>query len=151
MVAQFGTPASRKALWTKVVDGKLKQEAVIAKRPADLPPTVEWFASTIYALIEEGILKGVSIGFLPLNYRDISEKELIANPHWASGRRILDKSLLLEVSFVSMPSNENALCEAVTKGLHKKDHLSELGFDVPMSDPMEYTWTASDLFIPTRK
>jgi len=60
------------------------------------------FARDVKALWDEGVLKSVSIGFIP------KERE----------KNVWTKSELLEISIVNVPSNPNALAMAKSKGLN---------------------------------
>jgi HK97 family phage prohead protease len=73
----------------------------------------EWKADECYALAKAGILKGISIGFMPLESRAPSKKDI--ETHGSELRRVITKYKLAEVSLVSVPANQDALITACMK------------------------------------
>lgn len=71
------------------------------------------------SLVEQGILRAVSVGFRPLEFEPIDEDRPYA------GQRYL-KQELLETSLVSVPANPAAL--ALAKSLHVSDETMSLAF-----------------------
>ncbi len=67
------------------------------------------FADTIYKLYKHGYLNAVSVGFLPMEWKD-------GNPEKNEPRRVYTKAELLELSGVTVPSNYNALVSARNAG-----------------------------------
>ena len=88
------------------------------------------FAGEIFQLFKEGILKAFSVGFDPwgAEHREPDEKDLRAHPEWAGVRRVYSKWELLEFSAVPVPSNPEALAQAVSKGM-LVDLANDFGFD----------------------
>lgn len=109
-----------KTVWIKSRGNTLVAKAVPA-------PTDQ--AQDVFKMIDGGFLKAVSIGFDPSPYADQNgpptEKELRAKPEWASVRRVWRKVDLLEWSVVGIPSNPDALIEAVEKGLLLSDETRD--------------------------
>jgi HK97 family phage prohead protease len=68
------------------------------------------FADSIYRLVRGGFLNAVSVGFLPLEYSFVNEKD---RPFGIDFKR----QSLLEISVCSIPANPNALVEARSAGL----------------------------------
>jgi len=100
---RYMDPPIGRAMWVK-----RKKEGLVAK----FEFSKSQFANEIYQLYREGFLKAFSIGFIPLDY---DEKE-----------KIHKKILLLEVSAVPVPANENALVvEAYRKGLIQSVQLKK--------------------------
>ena len=87
------------------------------------------FAGEIFQLFKEGILKAFSVGFDPwgAEHREPDEKDLRAHPEWAGVRRVYSKWELLEFSAVPVPSNPEALAQAVSKGLVSKEIAESFG------------------------
>jgi len=102
-----------KALWVKSDGAALKARTQYAKRPAD--HVGEWAPDAVYGLVRQGMLPGKSIGFIPLESKAPEPKDVRARPELADARRIITKSVLLEYSVVAIPSNADALVEAVSK------------------------------------
>lgn len=62
-------------------------------------------ADESFNLIAAGVLRGVSVGFNPEEYEDVEEQE----GGYKKAVRIYKKQRLMEVSFVTIPSNDNGL------------------------------------------
>jgi hypothetical protein len=73
-------------------------------RPADWPAEQPWLPDQAFGLIRAGLLRGKSIGFLPLRVHSPTESERKANG-WADVRLVIDEWLLLEYACVSLPAN----------------------------------------------
>ena len=65
-------------------------------------------------LIEDGVLKAVSVGFRPIDWEPIDEKE----PY---GGWLIKSADLLEVSLVSVPAHPNALRVSKSLGLSPEE------------------------------
>lgn len=117
-----------KAQWIKRAGNGIKAKTVYASRPDT--HVGEWLPDTIFSLVQQGVLKGRSIGFLPLEMVSPSQEHIKANPTWEKANAIITKSMLFEYSVVSIPCNGAALLEAVSKGM-KTDTLRSLGLSVP--------------------
>lgn len=98
------------------------------------------FAQQVKRLYEEGIQKAVSVGFIPLE-RDEADSSKIT------------KAELLELSFVPVPANPNALALAVEKGFDPKKSPELFEKDdnkgaVPRHEtpkaPRDREWSGSD-------
>jgi HK97 family phage prohead protease len=88
-----------------VRDGVLKMTVRFASKKAN--PVAEH----VFQLIKEGILKAMSIGFIP---HDIRRELRDDKEVW-----ILSKNELIESSVVPIPANQNALAEMKAKALEK--------------------------------
>ena len=117
-----------KALWIKAVEGGLLAKTQYASRPQDWQGP--WLPDAIFALTQQGILKGKSIGFLPTSVRGPTQEELKSFPAWKDARGIVDKALLLEYAVAPIPCNQEALTLAVSKGLASPALLRKLGLEV---------------------
>ena len=150
---QWGAAPIGKALWTKKEGDTVKSLVQFAKRPATHPEAAEWFPDTVFSLVQQGILKGVSIGFLHSN-RDRTaptEKEIKARPEMAGVKGVIRKSLLLEISITPIPSNPYTLVESVSKGLYRADTLKRMGIHVDDMPPLDEMWEwESEDFEPTK-
>lgn len=118
----------------KIVDGKLYLYSRLAKKG-----TSDWH-DTIRSLLDQKILKGVSVGFKPKEYE----------PNDVGGRTFL-KQELLEISLTPVPANSNAMVqmksmdisEEIKNKLIDKDEVEEETQDV---EPQE-TESKSDRFM----
>ena len=93
-------------------------DAVIAKvqfaeRPKEHPVTAEWIPDTVYSLFKQGILRAFSVGFVPLDMRDATDKDRKKYGDYA--RRVITQWNLLEFSVVPVPANQDALVTQVAK------------------------------------
>jgi uncharacterized protein len=104
----------------KCVSLKREEDVVTAKivfadRPADFPADEEWVPSTLFSLYQQGVLNAFSIGFMPIESRAPSKKDI--ERYGEECRRVHSKWSLLEVSVVPIPANQEAVALAVSKGL----------------------------------
>jgi len=128
-----------RALWLKR-DEQNGRAGILAKTQYATKPkdwgSAPWLPSAVWALVQQGILKGKSIGFLPVEVRPPSKQELSARPDWANVRLIIAKWLLLEYAVAPVPSNPDALVQSIGKGLAVPDSLLEaMGMMIPESGP----------------
>ena len=79
-----------------------------------------------FTLVQAGLLRGKSIGFLPLQARRPTEAEIANQPALGQVRFIIEKWLLLEYACVFLPAQQNAVVEAVSKGVKIPDDILEL-------------------------
>jgi phage head maturation protease len=101
-----------KALWVKPDGNGLIAKTQYTSRPKDF--VGEWLPDFAWAMVQAEVLRGRSIGFLPLEVREPTEDELAINPEL---QQVISRSLLLEFSLVSVPSNPLALVESIGKGI----------------------------------
>ena len=112
---QGGLPVGR-ALSVKRESGGIIAEVQFAERPAGHPSSVEWIPDTVFNLFQQGILKAFSVGFIPLEMREPTDKDM--KKFGEDVRNVISKWSLLEFSVVNVPSNQDALVLAVAKN-HK--------------------------------
>ncbi len=121
------------SLWRKrATDGSLvgiKAKTVYPKKPDGW--TDDWQPDTVLALIQSGLMLGKSIGFIRLKSHAPSSHEIAASPELAGVNRIIDEWLLIEYCCTYLPTNPNALVEAVSKSRIKPEALQRLGLEVP--------------------
>jgi hypothetical protein len=136
----YWTPPVGRSLWRKrVKDGDrqgVKAKTVYPPRPAGWPADQEWRPDTTLTLIQAGLLNGKSIGFLPLKFREPTDREREARPGWAKVQRVIEEWLLLEYACVWFPCQQNAVVEDVAKTL-PADFLKALGVEIK-SSPAPY-------------
>ena len=117
----YSTPPIGKAAWVKK-----KPEGLLAKT---IYATTE-LAEEIWQLVKGGFLPARSVGFIPMESHEPDEKEIRKYPERADARRVIDKWELLEYSVVPVPSNREALQQAMAKGLNLSVDTQEwLGVD----------------------
>jgi HK97 family phage prohead protease len=72
-----------------------------------LPEGQDEVADKVFNMVRQGFLRGVSVGFLPTDWKD--QEELVDGEKRVV--RVFTKQRLLEVSIVTIPSNDNALIQ----------------------------------------
>jgi hypothetical protein len=123
----------------KLTRGKnfIDATAEFAHRPGDY--VGEFFPDFARAMVSQGIVKGVSIGFMAKETRNPSKKDV---EEWGDElRRVISKSSLFEWSIAPVQSNPDALIlEATAKGiLTESDDIPEtkdgdLAVETPKTD-----------------
>lgn len=95
--------------------GKIDASIEFAQRPDDF--TGSYFPEFVESLVDQGIVKGISVGFVPLpgGVRKASTKD--REDYGEHVRQVYSKWKLLEVSVAPLPANATALVSAVRKGV----------------------------------
>tara|TARA_Y100001963_G_scaffold159101_1_gene261316 strand:+ start:1350 stop:2027 length:678 start_codon:yes stop_codon:yes gene_type:complete len=118
----------------KVTNLKRSDDSVLgtltfAQRPDDY--VGEFFPSFIEALVRQGIVKGVSVGFVPEPSGARSATKADRMRFGDRIKRVFNRWKLLEVSIAPLPANQDALIQAVDKGLVTPVQVkSFLGMDI---------------------
>jgi len=113
-----------KATMVGVRDGKLKNTV-------EFPPEGTYeFADIVERLVNTGYLKTESVGFIPRKWEDGDGEK-------SSPSRTYKKQELLEISIVPVPSNPNALRNAVEDGVITTKQLQTITDDHP--EPKVYS------------
>ena len=105
-----GLPIGRN-MWIKRKGNALIAKTEFARRPDDLPDSQPWLPDQVYHLMKEGMLNGFSIGFIPLEERELEEAETKSGVE-----RAWSKWLMLEYSIVAVPSNPEAVAIEIKSG-----------------------------------
>ncbi len=133
----YDMPPVGKSLWRKFVKGGpahgdlrgIKAKTQYPARPVDWKENKDWPADVAFSLVQADLLRGKSIGFLPVKVhtpttheveewqaRSASKGEPIAG---GSGLRpislVIDEWILLEYACVFLPAQQNAVVESVSK------------------------------------
>lgn len=118
--------------------GKLKRnassieaETAFATRPVE--HVGEWFPDTVGALVSQGVIRGMSVGFMPIETREANKGDRAR--YGEKVRRVYSKWQLLEYSVVSIPANQDAIIQSVTKGVITRADAKSL-FDVDVPDEL---------------
>lgn len=77
----------------------------------------EWPPDECLSLVQAGLLRGKSIGFLPLKTRPPTDAEVKRDPNLTGVRFIIEKWLLLEYACCYLPVQQHAVVESVSKAL----------------------------------
>ena len=96
-------------------------EAYFIERSPYHPPDCEWPPDTALWYVQSGILKALSVGFIPIERRAPTTKDI--GDFGRDCKCVTTKWQLLEISLVNIPANQQALIEAVGKGLVPKDKM----------------------------
>lgn len=116
----YWQPPAGKSIWRKKVkEGDLrgiKAKTHYPPRPEGWPKE-DWLPDYAYELVKVDLMRGKSIGFLPLQARSPTDAEIAKNPEIKSVRRIIEKWLLLEYACCFLPCQQNAVVETVSKGI----------------------------------
>jgi hypothetical protein len=116
----YDQPPVGRSLWRrKARDGAyrgVKAKTHYPPRPqgwtlSDWPPDVA------FELVKAGLLRGKSIGFIPLKVRTPTTDEIALNPAMANVRYIIEEWLLAEYACCFLPMQPNAVVEAVSKSV----------------------------------
>lgn len=96
-------------------DNEVYGTLTFAQRPEDMKG--EFFPEVAEALVKQGVVKGVSVGFVPEDGGVRSATGKDRAKYGKNVKRIYNRWKLLEVSIAPLPANQDALIEAVGKGL----------------------------------
>jgi len=110
-------------------DSAIDADFALVPRPEG--HTGEWLPDTVGSLMRFGALKGVSIGYMPIDGGLRKATKADTDKYGASVRQVYSKWKLLEISVVSIPSNQEALISAVSKGIVSVAALKALGCELP--------------------
>ncbi len=101
----------------------IRARMTFAERPASHPEGVEWLPDTLLSLFQQKVLRAFSVGFIPIDMRmaDDKDKERFGEKVEA----VITKWKLLEFSIVAVPANQDALVEAVSKGIDIGQDISK--------------------------
>jgi hypothetical protein len=112
-------PPIGRSLWRKrAKDGDMVGIKAKTQYPNKPPDWTEdcWPPDSAFSLVKAGLMNGKSIGFLPLKKHTPTSHEIAAKPDlYANVRCIIDEWLLLEYACCFLPTNQDAIVEAVSK------------------------------------
>src|SRR5262249_8628850 len=110
------------------------------QRPDAWPADCDWPPDVAFTLVQTGLLCGKSVGFLPTKARRPTEEEIARDPAMADVRFIIEKWILLEYACVYLPAQQNAVVEAVSKGLRlPADFRAAMGLQLPTEAVVPFT------------
>jgi hypothetical protein len=145
----YNLPPVGRSLWRKrVKDGAppagvvgIKAKTIYPPCPESWPVAGAWPPDQAFALVQAGLLVGKSIGFLPLKVHIPDEDEVKDNGWSERVGLVIDEWLLLEYACVSLPANQEALVESVSKGAVEitPEIAGALGLPFPPSAPVTGT------------
>jgi hypothetical protein len=125
----YWMPPVGRSLWRKrAKDGDLvgiKAKTQYPQRPEAWPDTADWPPDFAFTLVQSGLLCGKSIGFLPTKVRAPTDREIEWQPELQKVQRVIEEWVLLEYACVYLPAQQNAVVEAVSKGLVIPDEFQQ--------------------------
>lgn len=125
----YWAPPAGKSLWRRRVrngsHAGIKAKTCYPALPAAWPPGKDWLPDVAFALVQADLLRGKSIGFLPVKVHTPTDEER-RQPGWQEVRLVIDAWLLLEYACVFLPAQQNAVVEQVSKSF-SPDVLPLLG------------------------
>ena len=77
----------------------------------------DWPCDIAFELVKAGLLRGKSIGFVPLKLRAPTAEEIEKNTDFARVRYIIEEWLLAEYACCYLPMQPNAVVETVSKSV----------------------------------
>jgi hypothetical protein len=132
----YWMPPVGRSLWRRRVrDGELagiKAKTQYPARPDAWPPNSPWPPDVAFTLVQSGLLRGKSVGFLPTKARRPTDEEIERDPAMGKVRFVIEKWILLEYACVYLPAQQNAVVEAVSKGLRLPEEFrTAMGIELP--------------------
>lgn len=105
----------------KQFDNRWESEAFIAENTQKM---TDFFPDYVWSLLEQDILGGVSVGFVPVETRRPTQKDY--ERYGDRLRNVVSKWKLLEWSIAPLQANIDGVVTAVQKGLVKLDHAKRV-------------------------
>ena len=133
-------PVGRAMWWKRVRSGNPKRDGWLAATRYTSAPDghTNWFPDAVLHLIRELVLRGKSIGFVPLEGRRPTEADVKRDPRMAEVRFVLSKIEVVEYSVVGVPANPHALVQTVGKSIDSLDRAAFLEmFGVMVPDELK--------------
>ena len=90
-----------------------------------------WLPDSVFALLQQGVINGFSVGFVPVEGRHPSKKDL--QQFGPKVRYVYSKWKLLEYSIAPLPANQDALVLAVSKGIVSANAARQLFPDLTLA------------------
>lgn len=114
-------------------DNYIEATLTFGKRPSGF--VGEFFPSFVESMVRQGIVKGVSVGFVPEDggVRNATKKD--KSVYGRTCDKVYNKWKLLEVSVAPLPANQDALINSVHKGMLSRHLVKQfLGVDIPKAN-----------------
>jgi len=118
---------------TETRDG-FKAKTIYAKRPDGWQGA--WLPDAIFSMIEQKMLSGKSIGFIPTEYSSPKPEEIKARPELVDVSHVIRKSIAIEYSVAPIQSNPEALIVG-TKSFSSDltdEAMEQLGIYLPTNE-----------------
>ncbi len=102
-----------KAVSLKRNANDIEAKTVFAVRPESHEG--EWLPDTVFALMQQGVINGFSVGFGNAKYRPATDEDKKA--YGNDVERVFTSWDMMEYSVAPLPANQEALASAVSKGI----------------------------------
>ena len=112
----YSIPPIGRSLWQKFVNNVWKAKTQYIPRPEGYPKNKEWFPDTLFHMIKNNYLPGKSLGGIAKR-RKPTEEDIQKNPELSKARFIRYDSVIYEYSIAPIAVNNNAVVEAISKGI----------------------------------
>jgi HK97 family phage prohead protease len=132
--------------WLRRLPDAWLARTVLAERPENHQG--EWLPDTVLSLVQQGVVRGVSVGFLPVMTREPSSKD--REQFGPQVRRVITRWRMLEFSVTPLPANHDALILAVAKGVISQSACDALIAGQPSASPVKARQQLH-LFLPAGK
>jgi hypothetical protein len=133
----YQVPPVGKSLWRKKTrDGTIrgvKAKTQYPQRPSSWPAESDWAPDIAFALIQADMLRGKSIGFLPIKGFAPDAKTCEKNG-WSQVDWVVEEWLLLEYACTFLPTQQQAVVEAVSKSFGEIPATLAKAFDLAASE-----------------
>jgi HK97 family phage prohead protease len=90
-----------------------------------------WLPDSVFALLQQGVINGFSVGFVPVEGRHPSKKD--QQQFGSKVRYVYSKWKLLEYSIAPLPANQDALVLAASKGIVTANAARQLFPDLTLA------------------
>jgi hypothetical protein len=116
----YQVPPVGKSLWRKKArDGQVrgvKAKTLYPARPQSWPAGQDWAPDVAFALVQADMLRGKSIGFLPI--KGFAPDAKTCEKHgWTQVDWVVEEWMLLEYACTFLPTQQQAVVEAVSKSM----------------------------------
>jgi hypothetical protein len=134
----YQVPPVGRSLWRKKSkDGAIrgvKAKTQYPERPTTWPADTDWPPDVAFALIQADMLRGKSIGFLPIKGYAPDAKTCEKNG-WTNVDWVVEEWMLLEYACTFLPTQQQAVVEAVSKSFGQIPTTLAKAFDLEKSEP----------------
>ena len=129
----YHVPPVGKSLWRKKAkDGEvrgIKAKTQYPGKPANWPEDSDWAPDIAFALVQADMLRGKSIGFLPIKGYAPDAKTIEKNG-WPQVDWVIEEWMLLEYACTFLPTQQQAVVEAVSKSFGQIPTTLAKAFDL---------------------
>ena len=129
----YHVPPVGKSLWRKKAkDGEvrgIKAKTRYPTKPATWPDESDWAPDIAFALVQADMLRGKSIGFLPIKGY-VPDAKTIEKNGWPQVDWVIEEWMLLEYACTFLPTQQQAVVEAVSKSFGQIPPTLAKAFDL---------------------